>query len=377
MSTSNALELAGGTSQAGRGMGELGPAAPKRRVLAKQREWLRNSDAKLGPVPLAPGKWIDASYGFNQYIDNLSHLTIYLAKKERRASTLKALRDEVDAGRMTKAEYEAHAAWEPSPEQQVATALRVAGDFTNAPAYQIKYLRRAVPFIAWYKHITRLTLGLPIENPFRAMWMFHLAQLADDPENRPAFLKGALELPGGGFLNMANLNPIPGGGLDSPLLSPQGWIGSSAPPLQGVGMLGNYNAQQGRMMSWAPGYGPTDEYGRPDTMTPIFGAPGAGGAMLEWAGDQVPGVRLLRDSFRDPVARYDSGQPIVRGSRPIESSRQGEQIGPINTGALLGYLGVSVEDVDAEELMDREGKRLKDTRRKRSKYDRRLERSGL
>jgi hypothetical protein len=175
--TSNVLELAQGTSQAKR-MDHIGRRG---RLMTVDPE---RAGQRLPRAREAARRGIDTSYSFNQYVDNVSHLLVYLAKKNRRKETLAGLRKDFEAGRISEARYKQLRDFEPTPEQMVTESVRVAGDFTNMPAYQQKYLRRVVPFVAWYKHITRLVAGLPVENPYRAMWLLHLSDLWEQ-EDRP------------------------------------------------------------------------------------------------------------------------------------------------------------------------------------------------
>ena len=313
---------------------------------------------------------VDSSYNFNQFVDNFTHVQVYLKVRNRRQARLGELRRQFDAGELTDDQFARYvdAAREMTDEQAVRRALTVAGDFQNMAAWEKSIVRRAIPFVSWYKHITKLSFSLPFTDPARVAWTLHLAEMFDDDEERPFWLESAVGVGGDRYLQSAMMNPFGGVGPDeNPLLNPSRLLGATSPAIQTPLQAFNIDTRQGGgYLSWAPGYGPTDSEGR---QSPGFvGVP----VLARQLSDQNPLTRMARQVVEDPVARFDSGQPILSGGRPIESDRVGGRL-----SAPLGLLGLTLYDVDvAEKIRDRE-ERKKRRERERREYDRDRRRAGV
>jgi hypothetical protein len=103
--------------------------------------------------------------------------------------------------------------------RQVSERANAAlGDFLNLSQVERTFVRRAVPFWAWYKAITRVAFKLAIDNPGRALILQKLALVgqeqlqADFGGQVPDFLKGAVPIGTGGgsvkVLNLTSTNPL-------------------------------------------------------------------------------------------------------------------------------------------------------------------------
>ena len=313
-------------------------------------------------------KVTDASYKANATVDNAAHLWVYASKKLQRERTLAELDADVKAGRVTKRDADQLRSKEMTDEQIMDEALAIAGDFKSMPRYQHQVLRRIFPFVAWYKHITKFVMKrMPFDSPYRSAWMFKVADMYDDPENRPGWMQSSLQFGNGMSVNLGAYSPFAGGSMfASPLLDPQSATSALSPVIQAPLNLGGYNTQQGRLTTFAPGHGPRDESGRP---TAGWIGPGAS---AWWALGQTPQTRLVRDAMAGGVARYDSGQAILRQGRPIDSSKVGGR-----WAGVPSMLGVPLDRPDVENALRIEEQRRRSDAQARRQYDRRLTRTGL
>ncbi len=122
------------------------------------------------------------SYNMNQYVDDVNRTMIYLAKKAEGVSSQAA----------------------------VSMALKAAGDFGRMSPFERDYIKRAIPFWAWQKHITKLAFRLPLEAPARVAWTMHLSNMGNEvmpDENAGGFNKGTIGL-GGMRLDLRSADPF-------------------------------------------------------------------------------------------------------------------------------------------------------------------------
>jgi hypothetical protein len=93
--------------------------------------------------------------------------------------------------------------------QEVESGL---GNFTGMSAAERNWIRRVVPFYAWYRAILGVVVKLPLEAPLRVNILAHLAQIQQEDQDMmnpdlPSWLRGSVPVGGGGLLTMQGLNP--------------------------------------------------------------------------------------------------------------------------------------------------------------------------
>lgn len=229
------------------------------------------------------------SYAFNTFVDDTFRSAVYLTK--------------IGDGL--------------APDIAIREALKAMGDFTNMKPWERNIAREVVPFYAWARHITGLTLRLPVEHPMRVAWTLHLADLyGDDQSALPDFLKGSLRF-GDKFITANNLNPF-SDPTRTPIFTPSG-LGQALSPFLKVPaqMLTGVDASHGFKQTSRPlsvgKYGARAE--RLPGMLPLKELPGI-------VANQVPIWRTARDvipvpgvqSWGAPGARYGTGEPIGQGA---------------------------------------------------------------
>lgn len=278
------------------------------------------------------------SYQFNEYIDNLTRATIYLAKKND------------PEGRY-------------SEKQAIAQALKAAGDFKKLTRFERNVVRRIWLFWPWYKHITKLTLRLPLEHPARVAWVWHIAELGqpddDDPdEELPPQYVGALRI-GDTFYRLPSANPF-GEVTEGPALNPTTALKTVTPALQvPIALATGFDLGRMRPFSRPPGAGGGDD-GK--GMKPILlGAEDT----ARYLARQFPQTRLGLQLIEDPSkVRYDSGDPIEvsRGGRL--GGTKTLQTGRTRLSPVADFFGVPTpERPDVDEYADRR-KQLRKERKK-------------
>lgn len=325
-------------------------------------------------------KVTNTMYNANQWVDDFTHAVIYEAKKGHAAEAVAQAEELHKMGRMTADQVEKIRTTRPTDEAIVQSALKTAGDFSNLSHFEQQTVRRLVPFYPWYKHITKLVLSLPTENPYRTAWLLHLSDEFNPNKGQdlPDWLKAAV--PGSeGFLRQS-WNPLPGGGPgDSPLFSVGGMLSSLTPAAQVPITIGTgYNVGRGRMFTQAPGYGPHDSTGKPTSG--FIGFPAAANYLL----DQIPQTRMLKDMLQKPVVRFDSGQPMLQSghtipltaSSPLKGLGAGLLPGPLSGGLQGGIgplgtflTGATIDNPKIAESNARDKKRLATNAKAKKKYD--------
>ena len=313
---------------------------------------------------------IDNSYTFNQFVDNMAHVQVALKLRQNRAKALRQIEQQVARGELTRERADAaiKRAEAMTDDQIVRESLRVAGDFQNMNPFERSVVRRAVPFYAWYRHITKLAVSLPFKSPARTVWTLHLANMYANEEDKPSWLRDSLPVGDGRFLQVSMLNPFGTVGLDvNPLANPSAALGATTPYLQAALMASNVDTTGGGgMLTHAPGSGPHDSEGRPS-----FGFVGLP-VLARQLTNLNPLSRAARQVIEEPVARYDSGEPILSRGRPIESSSEfGRWQAPV------GMLGLTLHDVDVEDQLRRAEERRRDNEAARRRYERQRRRAGV
>lgn len=326
------------------------------------------ADKEGGRLRQAGRTLVDGSFRLNQWVDNVSHISVALKGRQNRARALGDLDRQLARKEISQEAYDTRrAALDLSDEAIAQDALRVAGDFQRMTPFERGVVRRAMPFYAWYKHITKLTFSLPKHNPTRLAWTLHLSEMYANDEERPGWMQGMLGVGGDNYLQVSMLNPFGGASSDmNPLLNPSKALGASTPLLQVPLNAFNIDTRQGGFLSHAPGHGPVNEDGN-ETAGFV-----GWDVLARQATDLNPITRLARGTIEEPVARYDSGQPVLMNGRPVEQSMRGGRLAP-----LASYLGVTVHEVDVDRQNRRTRERLRDRDKSRRTYDRQRSRSGV
>ena len=85
------------------------------------------------------------------------------------------------------------------------------GNFLSLGPVERGTVRRLIPFYAWYKAITAVTLKLPLNHPARALIVAQLGQIGDEWSQEggplPSYLRGAIPLGGDKILKTQGANP--------------------------------------------------------------------------------------------------------------------------------------------------------------------------
>lgn len=354
--------------------------ALNRGFTAEEVPYLRPG-ADGGNPPKSPiRKAATLSYRLNEYTDNVSRTAIYLDKMEPRRKVQEAW----ERGELSTEEFKAGLKNTRGPEAALKQALRAAGDFSKLSPFEKQAVKRVWVFYPWYRHITKLAMSLPIYAPARTAWLLHVADVfGGDPNeareagagtrhqrNLPKFAQGGIPLGGNTEISASGINPF-ASGIDSPFFSVEGAVGATTPALQwpAAVLLGKDMKHGFRDFTRPPGDRDLDEYGR-ETNTPLAGRPDE---LLNYFGQQFPQGRLFQTATRPPILRYDSGDPMLVGGKPIESGRPSGA-----SGAALGLFGVPTpQDINAEDVANRRQKRVTEAAKKRKRYQEQRERLGI
>lgn len=223
---------------------------------------------------------IRAGYGMNEFIDNLGRSAVYLSKKSKGYSD----------------------------EMATKLTLRAMGDFQKLSPFEKRVVRRALPFYAWMKHLTKLAFTMPIEHPLRTAFTLELGNMFSTKEDweglLPGYLKGSVPFGPDSYIQTSSLfpfgNPLEGfsnikGGLN-PILK---LLATNVPgsPAQGV------NFFTGKPYTRPPGTGRHNDTGQELPTAP---------SLLEQIKSISPQVRLLEQlQGKKDIARYETGDPVL------------------------------------------------------------------
>ena len=229
-------------------------------------------------------------------------------------------------------------------EGAIRMSLKVAGDFQKMTATEQGVFRRIFPFYVWLRHITKLSVRLPLYHPVRTAWLMHLTEMYGQPGKYA--LSNAVQTGPNSLIQLPTFSPF---GDTEGAVDPK-QLGFSLSPAIKVGLgaaLGtdvNRWGQFGRPPGQPGGYG-GDPSAHPliDTGLGESGTPGIRlselGNMIGQQCPQTRAVRPLTDTLTEgePVMRYPLGQirrtPKGQGREPIPSGS-----GPV--GGILRYLGL-------------------------------------
>jgi hypothetical protein len=246
-------------------------------------------------------------------------------------------------------------------ERAARDTLKVMGNYADATAFERRVVKRVLPFWPWVKHSTALTFRLPVEHPLRVAMTLHLADLASDPDSGlPEWLAGAIPLGGGRYLPTGGLNPFDQ--VAAPIFTPSGLGRSLSPAIRLPLEVMNMRPDKQQLLSAPAGY---EKDGA--------GFIGVKPALYRLAGSTAP-TRLLRDLPGEPVARFDTGQPILKGGRTISAAKPGGKL-----GALAAYATGAPRpiDYDTEAAARRAAKADKAAAKSRASYEQRRKIAAL
>lgn len=273
------------------------------------------------------------SYGFNQKVDDFSHVAVALHELDRQLA----------AGISRDAAVNAAEAF----------SLKTMGDFGNMSAGERSMVRRVLPFYPWYKHVSKATLRFPMENPGRFLQAQALANRLTPGQETPegaGYLKGAIPTGGGGFLRIGG--DIGLGVENNPLLDPTSTFQGAAPPIQWLGAAAGLNLARGRELQTAPGQSRASAIGG-------------------YAINQLPITKTLADLAdtvrgQGGIVRGDTRAPIISGGRPIEESAQGA--GFLPASAIQYLTGLNYQKPNLKAAAKREKKAEKTQKSKEKSY---------
>ena len=284
---------------------------------------------------------VDWSYAKNEYVDTIAREIVYLDGKNNKGM---------------------------SHEEAVRHALRTVGDFTNMTAFERRAVRRVVPFYAWLRHMTKVSMRLPVEHPARVAWMLSLSEtyLPEEYAGQDVpFLGGAIPLGGDRFLPIDSFSPYSGtlpaeliGSLDSPgdlAAAPLNFAMSNVTPLlefpAEVGFGQTFDQTGIRDLRWPYGQAGKDDYGR-DTSRSLLSAAFEGdvGPLFQRATNLNPYARFVRDQTRaftdGGVLRSELGTPYRRGAANATIPSGQNRLTPLTS--MFGFRLPSEVDVEEQ-----------------------------
>ena len=258
---------------------------------------------KGGKVRQAGAKVVATGYGLNTFVDNWYKSIAAMTKAEK-------------------------AGWDRSsgtmvPTQAVKEALAIMGDYDKMTTFERRVLRRAFPFYAWVRHITKLTHKVATDDPARMLWNIHLANVfapEDELWEQVPWLRGAVQA-GDEYLNIGWLFPFDTT-AQMDLSNPASIVGGNLNPIIGtaVALTTGIDASFGE---FEPLSRPGVRFGGSAEKAPLFSDP-LGSAYLvgrnlpQFRGAWNEAQRRLNDG--EALRQYDTGQ--VRPEE-IDANRTG------------------------------------------------------
>lgn len=164
-------------------------------------------------------------FGFNKRLEGVIRRAAYLSslkRQHRLSGAPEAFRTRMIASEARKRErldgwVEAiEDAPLPLREEAIRESLKFLGDYTNYNTFERAFVKRVIPFWSWIRVISKLTWGLPFENPLRpeALRLLNEAAQANvEPEERlmemmrPLWARGGIQI-GPYTLRTNTLNPF-------------------------------------------------------------------------------------------------------------------------------------------------------------------------
>jgi len=284
------------------------------------------------------GKVVEASYGVNEFVDNVGRSAVYLDRLERTMPAVPAsildgngnLIPEsmmTDAQRSTLADYQTRAA--DTHNKAIRATLNIMGDFTRLTWWERRYIKRAIPFYPWLRHQARMAMRMPFTNPLRFAFLHTLDErFSEQDDSNLGRLMGSV-IPWGDdgmAISLAPFSPFSGG--LTPFGTDMGSVDNTASTALDINSAYFALAPDIKLLNefvtGGQGLGsysrPQDQYGtgrggqREDTspLMRIAGGDITGGVgeTLYRATRQQPQVRGIADIVTGNQPRYGSGDVI-------------------------------------------------------------------
>lgn len=347
----------------------IDPTLTKRGLTAE--DWMKSEEAgRTNPV----SRLVRKSYEFNGIVDDVNRVAIWLEQMDKLTPT------DILHFKSRHPEFANLPDSQIKNEAAIRLSLDVAGDFTRLTPLERSVFRRVIPFYPWLRHITKLTLRLPVYAPTRVAWLLHLSDMYGDDAPLP-FLEGSIPLGGENFLRLPNVNPFTGGvlpGGEGDGSGPLGLTGAVSPviSLPTLAAFG-FDVRTMNQVRRAPGTGRLDKYGRP-MWGPL--SPDQIAYQVQNLSPQLRALRGVQETVRDGgvVMRYPTGQAVrVDGEdqyavggpgAPTVLGLSGRQQSLLQTGGQL--LGTPYpQHVDVADIQARAAEREAQNAASRDRYE--------
>lgn len=244
---------------------------------------------RKGPVRRAGSAVIRTGYGLNTFVDNWYK----------------------SIAAMTKAEEMGWKGEGALPTDAVKEALDIMGDYDRMTTFERRVLRRAFPFYAWVRHITKLTHKVAVDDPARVLWNIHLANVfapEDEMWEQVPWLRGAVQVDDE-FLNIGWLFPFDTT-AQMDLSNPAAIFGANLNPVIGtaIGLTTGIDTSFG---DFEPLSRPGVRFGGTPERPPLFSDPLGSAYLVGRNLPQFRGVwneaqRRLNDG--EALRQFDTGQ---------------------------------------------------------------------
>lgn len=320
----------------------LDPRIPQRGAGTAALDPYTEEAVSRGRVREALHRTVQGSYHFNGFVDDMNRVAVFL-ERYKHMSGVELAKFAADNPSLAALKGDLGAL---KQEAAVRMSLDALGNFRQMSTFERSFVRRAFPFYAWMRHITKLAFRLPITSPVRVVWFLHLADLYGEP---PAysFLTGTVPLGGGSFLRLPRGNPfedvvgIPASGDPRDIALAAGGSVGPIPRMASLGLTG-IDPRTLQQIKRPAGTGRLDEYGNPK-FSPVSDPL----QLLSIAADSTPQGRLGRAitdrlKYGSPRLRYPTGEPMRTGSGATIPS--GRSVGSELSG-LIGFPYTTKVDV--------------------------------
>lgn len=256
-----------------------------------------------GRVRRAGSAVVRGGYGLNTFVDNWYKSIAAMTKAEDMGWSR-------ESGSMV-------------PADAAREALAIMGDYDKMTTFERRVLRRAFPFYAWVRHITKLTHKVATDDPARMLWNIHLANVfapEDELWEQVPWLRGAVAA-GDEYLNIGWMFPFDTT-AQMDLSNPASIIGGNLNPVIGtaVALTTGIDSSFGE---FEPLSRPGVRFGGSSEKPPLFSDP-LGSAYLvgrnlpQFRGAWNEVQRRLNDG--EALRQYDTGQ--VRAGE-VDANRTG------------------------------------------------------
>lgn len=251
-------------------------------------------------------------------------------------------------------------------EAAIRLSIRAIGDYTNLTSVERNVVKRVIPFYPWLRHITKLSLDLAVHHPVRTAWMLHLPLMFSPQTSQVDWLGSSYQLGGpqsDRWYTPPNSNPF---ATLAQLTDPNNPFGAVSPLLSTpAGLLTGYDLKKFHEITRAPGTPPGG-----------LGLSKMGGY---FAGSQLAPFAALREALpslagHEPIARFQTGQPVLVGGAqipadqyqvPFTNANLPNSIGPLTPLIGLGYQ----RHIDAAQVLANQEKKAALLNRQAQRYE--------